>query len=77
MSADNYKAGGDFKPSGPAASDRGWIAGDEVGSSAFEAINQSLGIAYREDAHLFTAKVDVQNIPYEGFPNQRMDIVFL
>ena len=74
VSADNYKAGGDFKPSGPAAADRGWIAGDEVGSSAFEAINQSLGIAYKEDKHLFTAKVDIQNIPYEGFPNQRMDM---
>ena len=67
MSADNYKAGGDFKPSGPAAADRGWIAGDEVGSSAFEAINQSLGIAYKEDKHLFTAKVDIQKYPHEGF----------
>lgn len=74
VSADNYSAGGNFKPSGTAAQGRGWLDGDVVGSSAYEAINQSLGIAYREDNHLLTAKVDVQNIPYEGFPNQRMDM---
>ncbi|MCB1824645.1 MAG: TonB-dependent receptor [Candidatus Competibacteraceae bacterium] len=74
VSADNYKAGGDFKASGPAANGRGWLAGDVVGSSAFEASNQSLGIAYRDNTQLFTAKVDIQNVPYEGFPNQRMDM---
>ena len=74
VDASNYSAGGNFKQSGPAALGRGWLDGDVVGSSAYEATNQSLGIAYREANHLFTAKVDVQNIPYEGFPNQRMDM---
>ncbi len=74
VSADNYKAGGNFKPAGPAAPDQGWLGGDVVGSSAYEVTNQSLGIAYRMDNHLLTAKVDVQNSPYEGFPNQRMDM---
>lgn len=60
VDANNYSAGDRFKPSGPAALGRGWLDGDVVGSSAYEATNQSLGIAYRDDNHLFTAKVDVQ-----------------
>ncbi len=31
--ADNYKASQDFKPAGPAAVGRGWLGGNEVGSS--------------------------------------------
>ncbi len=52
VNADNYKAGGNFKPAGLAAPDRGWLGGDVVGSSAYEVTNQSLGIAYRMDNHL-------------------------
>lgn len=72
--SNNYTAAGDFKPAGPAATDRGWIDGDEVGSSAYKTLNQALDIALRSGAHLFDLKLARQHIPYEGFPNQRMDM---
>ena len=72
--SDNYKAGGDFKAAGPAAADRGWLDGDEVGSTAYKAINQGLDLAWRGGNHLLDLKYRHQHIPYEGFPNQRMDM---
>ena len=80
--SDNYKAGGDFKPAGlaytnppqaPAVSVP-WLDGDEVGSSAYKSRNQSLGFAMRHENHLVELKLGVQDIPYQGFPNQRMDM---
>lgn len=71
----NTKAGEDFKPAGLAAADRGWLAGNEIGSSAFKARNNELGLAMRHDHHLVEFKASVQDIPYELFPNQRMDLV--
>ncbi|HDY86026.1 MAG TPA: TonB-dependent receptor, partial [Methylophaga sp.] len=38
--ANNYSAGGHFKQAGPAASDRGFLDSDEVGSSSYESNNQ-------------------------------------
>ncbi len=72
--ANNYDAGGAFKPAGMAALGRGWIDGDEVGSSAYKAINQAGRLALRRDGHLLELKYARQHIPYEGFPNQRMDL---
>lgn len=73
--ANNYSAGKKFKPAGIAASDRGFLDGDEVGSSSYESSNQSLGIAFKQDNHLLQLKFAQQNIPYQGWPNQRMDMV--
>jgi iron complex outermembrane receptor protein len=78
----NYKAGGDFKPAGPAFKADGkslytsttWLAGDEVGSSLYKSTNQSIGLALRHDNHLLEVKLGVQDLPYQGFPNQRMDM---
>ncbi len=79
----NYTAAKDFKAAGPAAVDgaggpaavnRGWLAGNEVGSSRYKSENQELGLALRDDSHLLELKLGMQNIPYEGFPNQRMDM---
>ncbi|MBU1691338.1 MAG: TonB-dependent receptor [Gammaproteobacteria bacterium] len=70
----NYKAGGDFKSAGPAAAGRGWLAGDEVGSTMYKSTNQSLGFALRHENHLVELKLGVQDIPYQGYPNQRMDM---
>jgi iron complex outermembrane receptor protein len=80
--SDNFTAGGDFKPAGPAFKADGksrdtsttWLAGDEVGSSMYKATNQSLGMALRHENHLVELKLGVQDIPYQGFPNQRMDM---
>ena len=72
--SDNYRAGDDFKPAGLAAAGRGWLDGDEVGSSRYQSTNQSLGLGLRRDHQLFELKVGVQDIPYQGWPNQRMDM---
>ncbi|MDH5357985.1 MAG: TonB-dependent receptor [Gammaproteobacteria bacterium] len=73
--ANNYSAGDDFKPAGSAASDRGYLDGDEVGSSSYESNNHSIGVALHQDNHLLQLKLGYQNIPYQGWPNQRMDMV--
>lgn len=72
--SDDYKAARTFKASGPAAVDRGWLGGEVVGSSRYKAINHELGFALRQENHLVELKLGAQDIPYEGFPNQRMDM---
>jgi iron complex outermembrane receptor protein len=80
--ADDYKAGGDFKPAGWAYINDGksirqstkWLSGDEVGSTMYETRNQSLAVALRHEKHLVELKYGIQDIPYQGFPNQRMDM---
>lgn len=74
VAADNYKAGGEFKPAGLAATGRGWLDGDEVGSSRYKSTNHALDLAMRKDNHLVDLKLGLQDIPYQGFPNQRMDM---
>ena len=73
--SDNYTSAEAFKAAGLAAPDRGWLDGDEVGSSAYKSINHSLGIAFRLDPnHLLDLELGLQDIPYQGYPNQRMDM---
>jgi iron complex outermembrane recepter protein len=74
VEANNYKAGGSFKPAGQAAFGRGSLSADEVGSTAYRAENHAMAFALKNDNHLFEFKVGVQNIPYQGFANQRMDL---
>ncbi|MFZ2266803.1 MAG: TonB-dependent receptor plug domain-containing protein [Azonexus sp.] len=73
----NYKSARDFKPAILAAGTTAGthsIAGNEVGSSAYKTENHALGIAYKLDNHLFDLKLGYQFIPYQGFPNQHMDM---
>jgi iron complex outermembrane receptor protein len=72
--ADNYKAGSDFKPAGPAAVDRGFLPGDEVGSSYYDSTNQFLSLGLQQQNHVADLKVRYQRIWEQGFPNQRMDM---
>jgi iron complex outermembrane receptor protein len=72
--AENYKAAKAFKPAGLAASGRSWLAGDEVGSTRYKSENHALGFALRNENHLLELKLGTQHIPYQGFPNQRMDM---
>jgi iron complex outermembrane receptor protein len=46
----------------------------EVGSSEFRSRNQGLDLAVRGGDHLLELKLGRQDIPYQGFPNQRMDM---
>jgi len=71
--SDNYYAGDSFKA--PAVSDtRSWLDGDEVGSTAYKAQNHELSFALRNDTQMVQFKAGIQRIPYENYPNQRMDM---
>ena len=75
--AGNYDAAEPFKDSLRATQNATTVSvpdPDEVGSTAYKAINQSLGVALRHDAHLLELRLGLQRIPYQGFPNQRMDM---
>lgn len=82
--ADDYRAGGDFKPAGlsstaPKDISTGishWLDGDTVGSSSYKAQNHSLSAAYQNDSgsQLVEVTAGIQRIPYENYPNQRMDM---
>lgn len=82
VESDNYTAGGDFKAAGPSYAtsvvvptpSTKYLAGNEVGSSMVKSTNHQLGIAGRLDNHLLEFKLGIQDIPYQGFPNQRMDM---
>ncbi|MHB1051759.1 MAG: TonB-dependent receptor domain-containing protein [Thiobacillus sp.] len=72
----NYRSAKSFKAAGPAATNKPahWLDGDEVGSSLYKSINHQVGFALKHDNHLAELKLGVQDIPYQGFPNQRMDM---
>ena len=78
----NYTAGGDFKPAGPAFiqtmqslyTSTNWLDADEVGSTQYKSTNQSLGFALKHANHLVDLKLGYQHIPYQAYPNQRMDM---
>ncbi len=75
--AGNYQAAADFKPGALASTTKGgdhWLSGKEVGSTAYKTENHALNLALRQDNHLLTAKLAVQHTPYQGFPNQHMDM---
>lgn len=72
--ADDYRAGEDFKNYDFTGRAGHTLDRDEVGSSAYVAHNQRLGLAYTTGDHLFEAVFGWQQIPEQGFPNQRMDL---
>jgi iron complex outermembrane receptor protein len=73
--AKNYKAGGDFKNYDFTGRLGHTLPRDEVGSSAYQTRNQTLGMAFKNDSHLFEAKYGMQTMPYQLYPNQRMDML--
>lgn len=73
--ADNYKAGADFKNYSFTGRAGHTLPFDEVGSTAYETRNHSLGLAFMNDSHLMEAKFGMQDLPYQLYPNQRMDML--
>ncbi len=73
--SDNYKAGGDFKTRTDTGRADHTLALDEVGSTAYKTTNHTLGFAMKGGDHLFEAKLGVQDMPYQLYPNQRMDML--
>jgi iron complex outermembrane recepter protein len=74
VEANNYKAGDNFKAAAQAAVLRSWLDGDEVGSTAYKSRNHAIAFGLQHDNHLFEFKLGLQDIPYQGFVNQRMDM---
>jgi iron complex outermembrane recepter protein len=76
MSA-NYQAGNNFKATTAASTDKlsNVIPGDVVASSAYKSQNHSLDFAYQNMKQLVQLKFGIQDIPYELYPNQRMDML--
>lgn len=72
--AGNYRAGAAFKPTGAAAAGRDMLDGETVGSSAYRSVNHRIGLAVRFDDQRLSLEYAVQDIPLQGFPNQRMDM---
>lgn len=72
----NYRAARSFKDAGPASSDQPqhWLRGDEVGSSSYLTRNHSLNLAWRGAQDLVELRLGAQDIPYQNFANQRMDM---
>ena len=68
----DYHAAQNFKSA--YTSPNGVVGADTVGSSAYKSYDQNFGVAVRHENHLVELKVGIQNTPYEGFPNQRMDM---
>ncbi len=81
--SDNYKAGGDFKERIYGSAVSPTVTGrightlplDEVGSTAYETRNHTLGLAFKGGKHLVEAKFGYQDLPYQLYPNQRMDML--
>ena len=73
--SDNYTAGGNFKTRTDTGVTGHTLPLDEVGSTAYKTRNQTLGLALKGDNSLVEAKVGYQDIPYELYPNQRMDML--
>lgn len=72
--ADNYVAGGDFKSATLPTGRPHALAADEVGSSGYRSNNQALAVALRAQRQLVELRLGMQRMPYQGFPNQRMDL---
>ncbi len=72
--ADNYMAGDTFKTYSFTGRAGHTLDLDEVGSTAYETSNQALKLAWKNDANRVEFKYGRQHIPFENYPNQRMDM---
>lgn len=73
--ANNYEAGGNFKTSRVTGRIGHLLDLDEVGSTAYETSNQTLGFAWTSGQHLLEAKFGYQHLANQLYPNQRMDML--
>lgn len=49
--------------------------GEEIASTEYESQNHSLQLAFRDGSDIYSVQAGFQKIPYQGFVNQRMDMV--
>lgn len=73
--AENYSAGDDFKTYTFTGRPGHALPRDEVGSTAYKTRNHTLGMAFKGGNHIVEAKLGYQDLPYQLYPNQRMDML--
>jgi iron complex outermembrane receptor protein len=71
----NYHAAADFKTQSGSGRPGHSIALDEVASTGFETQNHLLRLAHQQGADLVELQLGYQQVPYQGFANQRMDLL--
>ncbi len=71
----NYRAAEDFRTQTASGRPGHLIALNEVASSAFETQNHQLRLARQQADDLFEIQLGYQRMPFQGFPNQRMDLL--
>ena len=73
--ADNYESGGAFRTFVETGRDGHQLSPDEVGSTGYETRNHRLAVALKSDRHLLEVGLGYQDMPYQLYPNQRMDLL--
>ena len=73
--SNNYSAGSNSKDSSYGGSSDKSVRNDEVGSSGYRMENHQIHFAKQIDNHLMELKLSYQNSPYQGYMNQRMDVI--
>lgn len=71
----NYHAAADFKTQQASGRPGHLIALDEVASTGFETQNHQFRLAQQQGADLVELQLGYQQMPYQGFANQRMDLL--
>lgn len=73
--ADDYDAAADFKTSTVTGNPGRTLPLKTVGSTAYDTRNHALDLAWRDARNLLEAKLGYQDVPYQIYPNQRMDML--
>lgn len=72
--ADNHRAAAAFKGFASTGREGHALPLDEVGSSGYETRNQQITLAQRFGEQRIDLTISRQDMPFQGFPNQRMDL---
>ncbi len=72
---DNYSAGKNFKSFTETGRGNETLARDVVGSTAYKTRNQSVTFALKGNKDQLDLRIGYQDIPYQLYPNQRMDML--
>ncbi|MEZ5551497.1 MAG: TonB-dependent receptor [Pseudomonadales bacterium] len=73
--SDNYTAGGNFRDTIETGRQGHTLPRDEVGSTAWKTRDHMVGLAVKKDRHQLQATYGYQDMPYQLYPNQRMDLL--
>ncbi len=73
--SDDYYAGGNFVKFPLTSSITAVLPRNEVGSTAYETTNQMVTLAFKDHDQLIEFKANYQYVPYQLYPNQRMDML--